>query len=52
MAYKVLRLMEYTYPDVETAEEDMRHWTVSGAAQFGDKIIRSSIIQYPEKEQS
>jgi hypothetical protein len=50
VAVRVLRLIEYTYPDLEIADIDMRHWNLppSGAKQY--KIgctVRSSIILDP-----
>jgi hypothetical protein len=46
---RVLRLIEYTYPDNETAEADMQRWGVpaNGSKKWGkhdDKVIRSTII--------
>jgi hypothetical protein len=55
MAYKVLRLLEYTYVDVEQADTDMGHWMVpaNGIVSQGFKkgqVVRSTIIQYPEAD--
>jgi hypothetical protein len=57
MSYKVLRLLEYTYNDVEEADEDMKRWSVppNGPLPFmnrGKRGIRSTIIQYPEKDEA
>ena len=30
VAVRVIRMMEYVYPDLETAEIDMRRWLVQG----------------------
>ena len=52
MAYKILRLIEYTYPDEFTADQDMMKWQVAaiGSEEFKKgNIIRSTIIQYPER---
>lgn len=49
MAYRVLRLIEYTYPSVEEAEKDMLRWEIpanGGMGFSGGKIVRSSIIQH------
>ena len=55
MAYRVLRLIEYTYESVEQAEEDMLRWSIpaNGGMGFGEKAIRSSIIQHtvPNEEE-
>jgi len=56
MAYKVLRLLEYTYDTVEDADEDMQRWYVPpvGAKKFNpnNRGIRSTVIQYPFKEET
>lgn len=52
MAYRVLRLMEYVFDDVEQADENMKHWAVpaNGAKEFRTgNPVRSMIIQYPFK---
>lgn len=43
---RVLRLLEYMYPDGETADADMALWKqpASGVHTYGTKIIRSAII--------
>lgn len=54
MAYRVLRLLEYTYDSVEVAHDDMEAWSTptEGSIKFGPhKRIRSTIIQYPFKEE-
>jgi hypothetical protein len=50
VAVRVLRLMEYTYPDLETAHADMSRWFVQGTWKPNDKSaveIRSSVILNP-----
>jgi hypothetical protein len=53
MTVRVVRLMEYTYPDIEAADRDMRHWQIpaNGARDQGNLTIRSSIIldAFPDK---
>lgn len=56
---RVLRLLEYTYPDQEAADRDMANWGVPpvGAREHGQRkphsngmnrmMIRSAIIQQP-----
>lgn len=45
MTIRVIRLLEYTYPDVDTAAQDMEHWAVQGAMRIGpDRAIRSSVL--------
>jgi hypothetical protein len=55
MPYRVLRILEYTYDSVETADRDMMHWQIPAegrAPGFKDKVtIRSTVIQYPTKEE-
>jgi hypothetical protein len=43
---RVLRILEYNYPDYEEAEEDMKNWQTPawGPKQFGDKVIYSAIL--------
>lgn len=52
MSYKVLRLLEYTYPDAEAADGDMKHWEIPpiGTAGKGTTTIRSTIMQMPGDE--
>jgi hypothetical protein len=54
MVYKVLRLMEYTYPDEFAFQQDWVNWQVpaTGAKKWNNNTIRSSIIQYPEREEA
>ena len=48
MVVRVVRLMEYTYPDVDAALADMSHWAVQGARRFRfGHEIRSSVILNP-----
>jgi hypothetical protein len=49
MSYKVLRLLEYTYPNAEVADVDMKRWSIPpiGAAGKGTTVIRSTIMQMP-----
>jgi hypothetical protein len=53
VSYRVLRLLEYTFPDAECADRNMQNWAIpaNGVTAYGDNIIRSSIIQYPEKDE-
>lgn len=47
MAIRILRLMEYVYPDAETAEEDMSRWMIpaTGIRRMSpNKLIRSTIL--------
>ncbi len=48
MAVRILRLMEYVYPDHEAAFEDMTHWAVpaNGEKSFGqaDRRIESAVL--------
>ncbi len=48
MAVRILRLIEYTYPDYETAFDDMSRWGVpaTGVKSFGqaDREIRSAVL--------
>lgn len=50
-AVRILRLLEYTYPDQETADKDMGHWTVPANGHHGSwphvTTIRSAIISQP-----
>lgn len=44
---RVLRIMEYTYADSKTAEEDMSKWAIGASAtkSFGpNKLVRSTVI--------
>jgi hypothetical protein len=44
---RILRIIEYTYPDNETAEEDMGRWQIPAVGIYKpgkDKTIRSTII--------
>jgi hypothetical protein len=52
MSYRVLRLLEYTYPDAKAADNDMRHWGIPpiGAAGKGTTVIRSTIMQMPGED--
>lgn len=46
---RVLRLMEYVYPDAETAEQDMARWTLQGPASAGWKSgmrFRSAVLPF------
>lgn len=47
MAVRVLRLMEYTYPDMKSAHDDMERWAVQSVMHWGPKSIRSSVILDP-----
>lgn len=48
MAVRVLRLMEYTYPDFESADEDMQRWHVQHSySPRSGFIIRSTVILSP-----
>lgn len=51
MAVRVLRLMEYTYPDLEAAHQDMERWQVQGTSNpwFVKKghAIRSTVLMNP-----
>lgn len=49
MSVRVIRLMEYVYPDVESAREDMSHWAVqTGMVSFKPGYeISSTIILNP-----
>jgi hypothetical protein len=55
MSYKVLRLIEYTYPNVEAADADMKRWGVppvgAKAVVRGTTTIRSTIIQHPSEDE-
>jgi hypothetical protein len=55
MGYRILRLMEYTYPSVEEAEQDMRRWHLPACGVFEPRVgytIHSTIIQHaiPDEE--
>ena len=53
---RVIRLMEYTYPDVETMDKNMMQWYISpnGSRRITtDRLIRSAVIIepiFPEEE--
>jgi hypothetical protein len=51
MSIRVLRLMEYVYPDLEAAHRDMERWYVQGTTNpaFVSKghSIRSTVILNP-----
>jgi len=48
MTIRVVRLMEYTYPDLETAHADMARWAVQGTfSPGGNKLITSTVIINP-----
>jgi len=51
VSYKVLRVLEYTYPDAVLADVDMKQWEIPpiGAATKGRTVIRSTIMQFPEE---
>jgi hypothetical protein len=53
MSYRVLRLLEYTYPSAEAADHDMKHWEVPpiGAVGKGMTTIRSTIMQMPGEDE-
>lgn len=49
MAVRVLRLMEYTYDDLERAHEDMARWQVQGTFRpRPDVTIRSTVLLDPQ----
>ena len=43
---RVLRLLEYEYPDVEAAEEDMARWTTSSPPSNRRMRMRSSTMPF------
>jgi hypothetical protein len=50
MTIRVLRLLEYEYPDIETADADMGHWYMpaNGSRVLAKLVtIRSAIILNP-----
>jgi hypothetical protein len=49
MTVRVLRLLEYVYPDHETAEFDMKCWQTpaDGVHTFGDNLTLSSTTMMP-----
>lgn len=50
MVVRVLRMIEYTYPDIETADEDIARWNIPAngtRAITGMYSIRSAIIMDP-----
>lgn len=48
MAIRVIRLMEYIYPDIEAAHKDMRRWQVQGSfIPRKDTVITSTVILEP-----
>lgn len=49
VAVRVLRLMEYTYPDLDTAYADMERWQIQGGSWQPRKgiTIRSSVLLNP-----
>jgi hypothetical protein len=53
MSYKVLRLLEYTYPSVEIADADMKRWEIPpiGAANKATATIRSTVMQMPGEDE-
>jgi hypothetical protein len=46
MTIRVTRLMQYTYPDITTATQDMMRWTVpsNGSKVFGNKVVSSAVM--------
>lgn len=42
--YRVLRMIEYVYPDAATAEKDMERWQIQGSRMQGLVRIRSSVL--------
>ncbi len=47
MTVRVLRFMEYTYPDAESAFDDMEHWAVHGARSFRSGCVIKSTTLSP-----
>lgn len=52
MAVRVVRLMEYIYPDLKTAHKDMSRWAVQGTfypggSERNDRSITSTVIINP-----
>jgi hypothetical protein len=45
---RVLRLMEYIYPDIETATQDMARWQVQGTYKPRQAITIRSTVLPPE----
>jgi hypothetical protein len=46
MTIRVLRLVEYNYPDAKRMEEDMARWTIpaNGSHQAGNMVIKSATL--------
>lgn len=47
MSVRVLRLMEYVYPDLESAHADMERWYVQGTIVQAGMTMRSTVILNP-----
>lgn len=51
MAVRVIRLLEYVYPDLEEAHEDMSRWYVQGTRRpipaQSNRTITSTVILNP-----
>lgn len=41
---RVLRVLEYVYPDARTAASDQLNWAIQGARRHGRTFIRSTVI--------
>lgn len=52
MSIRVLRIMEYEFPDYETMERTMEHLSVplNGKIVFGESKIRSASVDIFEKD--
>lgn len=48
MAVRVLRLLEYTYPDAEAALEDMECWAVQNTYRPKPQTVIRSAVLHPE----
>lgn len=47
---RVLRVIEYVYPDAEAMIRDMANWGVQGLAKFGKTWVRSTTLS-PEVQE-
>jgi hypothetical protein len=41
---RVLRLIEYTYADVEQMERDMERWSVQSSRNYGPVQVRTTTL--------
>lgn len=41
---RVLRVLEYVYPDAKTAASDQLNWAIQGSQRHGRTFIRSTVL--------